>query len=277
MERHSQIWMAAIVCAIVGFQLSDASASEDRSNGRGIVPAPTHARRLFGEQHPDLWAEEGSKLQGYEWLSPRVKANLAQHLPDSIGPISPPNVRANDPAGDSSGFVCDTQAWVSVAAWQQYVVVLWIDTNYTWPIDPVSTEASFGYSCDYGATFTDGGAVPRWNPYDEQLTMGELAVDEHGTFFMSLYLISGLSLGDSEFWTAGSACPSPKPRPSCPSCGYGDTPTLPSELVIACSFRSSSVDAAHPHFHDHCASRKLQLPLPSAIPVRSAGRRSLIG
>src|SRR5215475_10138922 len=71
-----------------------------------------------------------------------------------------PNVRANNHAGDLTN---EAEHYAYVTATGRFVVVAWL---YTKGLDapagtPPSTQVGYAYSCDWGATFTDGGSVPR--------------------------------------------------------------------------------------------------------------------
>ena len=121
---------------------------------------------------PDLW-------QGFAKLPARVQVNL-QALSA--------NVRANDPTGDAGPPAADTQAEVAVAAWNQYVVVAWNDSK---GFTAGFTFSSFGYSSDYGQTFTDGGNVPLIAAGDQAFGDCTLGVDNLGNFYLGSIYTTG--------------------------------------------------------------------------------------
>jgi hypothetical protein len=99
---------------------------------------------------------------------------------------APTNVRANDPDGDRVG---ESQTEVAVAVHGDTVVVAWNDSKGFTPGDPRPfTVTGFAWSTDGGASFVDGGDVPRLLPTDQALGDCSLDTDEQGHWYLnSLY------------------------------------------------------------------------------------------
>lgn len=139
---------------------------------------------------PDSW-------RGFDQLSPTVQTNLRRGtFSPEASPLQPPNVRANDITGDIAN---ETQGEVTVAAWNQYVVVVWFDSKGADGGPQIYPDAYIGYaySCDFGATFTDGGSPPRLAANDLPY-QGEVAVDDAGTFYLAANY--GVNLDASGNW-----------------------------------------------------------------------------
>jgi len=100
-------------------------------------------------------------------------------------PIGPPNVRANNPAGDAIG---ETQAEVSVTALDDTVLIGWNDSK---GFTPGFTLSSYGYSTDGGATFTDGGNVPLTLPTDQAFGDPGVESDGQGNWYFSMIYTRG--------------------------------------------------------------------------------------
>jgi hypothetical protein len=73
---------------------------------------------------------------------------------------APTNVRCNNPASPTLDGASDGQAEQSIAAWGPYALAAWNDgSGFTSPPGP--DVQGYGYSLDGGATWTDGGMVPK--------------------------------------------------------------------------------------------------------------------
>ena len=134
-------------------------------------------------------------------LAPEVQQNLARTgLPFAPFTLAAPNIRASDPAGDRSD---EAQSYVSVAAWGRFVVTTWIDTKGGDPPDssPPFTEIGYATSCDWGATFTDGGSVPRVSAFD-QCFHPTLSTDGLGHFYLGATYNSTLDVAGNPATTA---------------------------------------------------------------------------
>ena len=96
---------------------------------------------------------------------------------------TPANRRASDPSGDQGAPAADTQSECAVAAFGERVVVAWNDSKGLRLLPP-TTVTSFAWSCDGGATFTDGGDVPLLAGH-QSFGNCTLDVDVNGNFYMS--------------------------------------------------------------------------------------------
>jgi hypothetical protein len=67
----------------------------------------------------------------------------------------PTNLRVNDPVGDAADA---TQSEESIAAWTSYVLVAWNDGQ---GLVTGGDKMGYGYSTDGGASFVDGGDIPK--------------------------------------------------------------------------------------------------------------------
>ena len=102
----------------------------------------------------------------------------------------PPNVRANNPAGDAGPPSADTQSECAIAAQGQNVVVAWNDSK---GFTAGNTVSSYAWSCDGGVTFTDGGNVPLALVGDQAYGDCTLDVDASGNFYLAqIYVTGGL-------------------------------------------------------------------------------------
>lgn len=180
LNRCAFICALAFVVPFAGPRASHAQPQRTESDGGMMMARPSEARWPRTDQgQPDGWPQ----------LSAQVKANLSNG-PLLPFPVSTPNVRANDPTGDQSN---DAQSFVSVAAWGRFVVAVWTDTKGAEgsPGFPPTTEVGFATSCDWGATFTDGGSVPRIASND-QAFHPTLSSDGRGNFYMAATYLKGL-------------------------------------------------------------------------------------
>ena len=105
-------------------------------------------------------------------------------------PVQTPNVRANDPTGD---LTTEGQTNVSLSPWGHFVVAAWNDTRgRDAPAGtPPHTYGGYGYSCDFGTTWTDAGDLPR-SAANEQLYMPWVTNDGRGNFYLVAFGDSGL-------------------------------------------------------------------------------------
>lgn len=98
-----------------------------------------------------------------------------------------PNVRVNNPSGDSGGNIGQSEA--SIAALGTDVLAAWNDGEGFF-LSPPSTQG-YGYSTDGGGTFTDGGippVVPGWNWSSDPI----VSVNEKtGVFYYAAMMDSG--------------------------------------------------------------------------------------
>ena len=103
---------------------------------------------------------------------------------------TPPNVRANNPAGDQGNPpAADTQSECGIAAFGNNVVVAWNDSKGL-RLGTPTTVTSYAYSCDGGATFTDGGNVPLIAVGHQSFGDCTLDVDASGNFYMGVIYVS---------------------------------------------------------------------------------------
>ena len=97
-----------------------------------------------------------------------------------------PNVRANDPA-QAPDRVGEAQSEVSVCVNGDTVVVAWNDSRAftVGPSPGIGTLSGYGYSLDGGATFTDGGSVPRAVATDNPSGDTDIDTDEQGNWYLN--------------------------------------------------------------------------------------------
>jgi len=111
---------------------------------------------------------------------------------------APPNVRANNPAGDQGNPpAADTQSECGIAAFGNNVVVAWNDSKGL-RLGTPTTVSSYAYSCDGGATFTDGGNVPLLVAGDQSFGDCTLDVDASGNFYMSVIYVNSVPNPDTQ-------------------------------------------------------------------------------
>ena len=158
---------SATTKAVFRQQLVEARSSGSASNHRDIL-----------EQLPAVYRGEAANAAG-------------------SGAISPPNVRANDP---TRGQNRDTQSQVSIAAWGDNVVAIWLDATLDDQGQLPASITAYAYSCDRGATFTDGGVIPA-PLYDDYVNFGELTVDGQGNFYAALNMQHGGASGNPYGYT----------------------------------------------------------------------------
>lgn len=106
-------------------------------------------------------------------------------------PIGSANVRMNNPSGDADNEV---QSAVQVAASQNRVVACWFDSRglNTPATAPPNTLVGYGWSTDYGQTWTDGGNMPRLTA-DSQVQNARLTSDGQGSFYLTARITTNLS------------------------------------------------------------------------------------
>jgi len=91
--------------------------------------------------------------------------------------VGPPNVMANNTAGDGVG---ESQSEVAVCVYRDTVVVGWNDSR---GFVAGNTISSYAYSTNGGATFTDGGNVPLALPTDQAFGDPGVDTDEKGNWY----------------------------------------------------------------------------------------------
>jgi subtilase family serine protease len=145
-------------------------------------PAMLEEPEFPGVAAPEEW-------QGYRDLDPAVQRNLVGRNPlqSKNQPYGPTNVRVNDSTGDASNEI---QSTVSVAAWGRYVVVCFYDSFGRATGDRVG----YAWSCDYGRTFADGGALPKLGANDSVMYPAVLTDDDQGNFYVT-----------TSYWTLNSS------------------------------------------------------------------------
>ena len=109
---------------------------------------------------------------------------------------SPPNVRANNPAGDQGPPSAETQSECAVAAFGNNVVVAWNDSRGLLLGTP-TTISSYAYSTDGGVTFTDGGNVPLIAVGDQSYGDCTLDVDASGNFYLGTIYVTAAGLQEA--------------------------------------------------------------------------------
>jgi len=114
-----------------------------------------------------------------------AKARYEQHI---AAAGTPPNVRANNPAGDQGAPAADTQSECGVAAFGNNVVVAWNDSKGL-RLGTPTTVTSYAFSCDGGQTFTDGGNVPLIAAGHQSFGDCTLDVDAAGNFYMGVIYV----------------------------------------------------------------------------------------
>ena len=102
---------------------------------------------------------------------------------------TPPNVRANDPAGDQLLPAAETQSECAVAAWQQNLVAAWNDSKGL-RLPASNTVSGFAHSTDGGQTWTDGGSVPLLASGDQSYGDCTLDVDDAGNFYLATIYVN---------------------------------------------------------------------------------------
>jgi hypothetical protein len=113
----------------------------------------------------------------------------------------PPNVRSNDPSSDA--FPDAGQAEQSIAAIGNNILMAWNDGNgFDLNTSPTWQLQSYGYSTNGGASWTDGGTIPR-------LTVSPGAADWQWTSDP----VVTVRESTGEFWYAGLVSPD-GPEPS---------------------------------------------------------------
>ena len=111
---------------------------------------------------------------------------------------TPPNVRANNPAGDQGNPpASETQSECGIAAFGDNVVVAWNDSKGL-RLGTPTTVTSYAFSCDGGATFTDGGNVPLRVAGDQSFGDCTLDVDASGNFYMGVIYVNTLPNPDTQ-------------------------------------------------------------------------------
>ena len=97
-----------------------------------------------------------------------------------------PNVRANDPA-QAPDRVGEAQSEVSVCMHGDTVVVAWNDSRAftVGPSPGVGTLSGYAWSLDAGATFTDGGSVPRALASDNPSGDTDIDTDGRGNWYLN--------------------------------------------------------------------------------------------
>ena len=116
-------------------------------------------------------------VRGWVNETQRIQNGHARTGVLSIPLPGPTNVRANNPAGDVTG---ETQAEVAVCAYNDTVLIGWNDSK---GFTAGFTVSSFAYSTDGGATFTDGGNVPKLLATDQALGDPGVDTDERGNWY----------------------------------------------------------------------------------------------
>jgi hypothetical protein len=91
--------------------------------------------------------------------------------------VGPPNVMANNTAGDRVG---ESQAEIAVCVYRDTVVVGWNDSQ---GFLAGKTISSYAYSTNDGVTFTDGGNVPLALPTDQAFGDPGIDTDEQGNWY----------------------------------------------------------------------------------------------
>ncbi|MDZ4804543.1 MAG: sialidase family protein, partial [Candidatus Eisenbacteria bacterium] len=106
-------------------------------------------------------------------------------------PIGSANVRMNNPSGDGS---TEVQSAAQIAASQNRVVACWFDSRGldTPATAPPNTLVGYGWSTDYGQTWTDGGNMPRLAA-DSQVLNARLTSDGQGGFYLTARITTNLS------------------------------------------------------------------------------------
>lgn len=112
-----------------------------------------------------------------------VESRSGRMVVSSLG-VPPPNVRANDPA-QVPDRVGETQAEVAVAVYGDTIVIGFNDSRaFTVGTSPgVGTISGFAYSTNGGATFTDGGPIPRALATDSPFGDPGVDTDEDGNWY----------------------------------------------------------------------------------------------
>jgi hypothetical protein len=91
--------------------------------------------------------------------------------------LGPPNVQANNTAGDAIG---ESQSEVAVCVFRDTVVIGWNDAR---GFTAGNTISSYAYSTDGGATFTDGGNMPLAAAGDQAYGDPGIDTDERGNWY----------------------------------------------------------------------------------------------
>lgn len=141
-----------------------------------------------------------------EWTGwAQVPADVRDNVRRSFGTLGSPlsaNVQASNPAGDAAS---ETQSECAITAFGQYVVVAWNDSK---GFTAGFTLSSYAYSCDFGATFTDGGNVPLAVAGDQ--AFGDCVLDHdaaNNVYLSSIYTRAGVQGIGVWKGTFGAGCP----------------------------------------------------------------------
>lgn len=145
---------------------------------------------------PDEWT-------GWSQVPPNVRDNVRRAFGTQGSPLSA-NVQANNTAGDAGSPSADTQSECAITAFGQYVIVAWNDSR---GFSAGNTLSSYAYSCDFGATFTDGGNVPLALAGDQ--AFGDCVLDHdasNNVYLSSIYTrtgVQGIGVWKGSFGSSG--------------------------------------------------------------------------
>lgn len=190
----------ATLLLVVGVLAAVPSRAQDRGSDPGSAragkgqPVAMEGATDPGTTGRDEAAEHDVSLDGERELSTRA-LELLRGVAPVTGPRTMPigsgNTRMNNPSGDLD---TEVQSAVQVAASQNRVVACWNDSRglNTPSTAPPNTLVGFGWSADYGVTWTDGGDLPRLTA-DSQVLNARLTSDGQGNFYLVARITTNLS------------------------------------------------------------------------------------